>query len=570
MSGQPHSNEIDDLVFYVDEDGDDFTFYLARDKENTVFSRHAWSALRDRRRFGPAYSSPEKEFSFTEKVTIKRLGEIKATFWKNLKKPQRGSQYRFLLDKMQRTASDQSRRSQTPDEEKKCKRALMLLKKLESGKSWLEEQGELLKPILARALTECIHQDDLSKKRWAGAILKKLTEDENRTLDSLTGEAQRRPWLNLRIIEKAFPALPRTPEDGRALVCRSHNGKYLSVTFRKLKQGGGYEAKKYKPRDQRDEREKNLFSLGEYCGLVYDEVINRTNSVQHAHGLLVVTGSTNSAKSEIARGLIHLYLSANVGQRRRHLVTFEDPVEKPYSANDNIEGHPLIAIELSPRSQGTDYTPRQKETDVGLLKEALQDALRQSPAVVFVGEIRDKEEWDVLLDFAATGHLIVTTSHAGSLVEAMHKIFEARGVQTASDRAEIANKLLAVIHLRSHKIGVPGKDAREKEATVLFPALWRRTPHGVASLTLDGLASLLPHGAMERKDSRKILRNRSQATGPQINSEGPSIPSCLGRTFIIGQLSATRDLVRAFGSTDADKIRKIARSKAIEWDLLGV
>jgi hypothetical protein len=567
MSRQNHSNEIDDLVFYVDEDGDDFTFYLARDKENTVFTKHTWSALRDRVGFGASnQASPGVEFSFTEKVTIQRLGEVKNTFWKDLNEPQRGSQYRFLLDKMQRRARGQS--SLGSDEEKKNKQARTLLKRLASGKSLLKEEKEVLKPILARALTDCIHQDDLSKKQWSRPILKKLTETDNQTLESLTSEAQRRPWLNLVIIEKAFPALPRTPEKGRALICRSHNGKYLSVTFRKLKEGGGYEAKTYQPRDQRGQREKNLFSLGEYCGLAYEEVFNQTNSMEHAHGLLVVTGSTNSAKSEIARGLIHSYLSSRVGRRRRHLVTFEDPVEKFYSYDD-IEGHPLVAVELSTRSQGTDYTPRQKEIDVGLLKEALMDALRQSPAVVFVGEIRDKEEWGVLLDFAATGHLIVTTSHAGSLVEAMHKIFDARGVETAADRSEVANKLLAVIHLRSHKLGLSGKTSGETETNVLFPALWRRTPHGVASLTLDGLASLLPHGGMERKYSEKISKNKKK-TAPETSSEDTRVPSCLGRTFMIGQLSSTPDLVKAFGRTDADDIRKTARSKAIEWDLLGV
>jgi hypothetical protein len=39
---------------------------------------------------------------------------------------------------------------------------------------------------------------------------------------------------------------------------------------------------------------------------------------------------------------------------------------------------------------------------------------------------------------------------------------------------------------------------------------------------------------------------------------------------MIGQLSSTPGLEKAFGKTDADNIKKTARSKAIEWDLLGV
>lgn len=308
-------------------------------------------------------------------------------------------------------------------------------------------------------------------------------------------------------------------QKGRGLICFSFVGKYLSITFRKLKDEGGYKAKKYETNKQ-EKRKKNLFSLSEYCDLIYKEVFKKTNSTQYAHGLLVITGSTNSAKSEIARGLIYEYLSNKAKEKRRHhLVTFEDPIEEFYSKPPDKNGDPMVEIEMPAKNEhNIDYTPREKGKDAGLLRKALEDALRQTPAVFFVGETRDKEEWELLLDFAATGHLIVTTAHAGSLVEAMHKIFEARNVKTPADRSEIANKLLGVIHLRSDNIVINDK----KETTkVLFPALWRRTSRGVAALTSDGLASLLPH------------RNPTE-------EKSEDAPSCVGRRWLIEHLGAVK------------------------------
>jgi hypothetical protein len=145
----------------------------------------------------------------------------------------------------------------------------------------------------------------------------------------------------------------------------------------------------------------------------------------------------------------------------------------------------------------------------------------------------------------------VTTAHASSLVEAMHKIFEAREVNTPAERSEIANKLFGLVHLRMGSIVI---NEEGKTAEALFPALWRRTGRGIASLTSDGLASLLPH----RSENK--------------NNGGPS---CLGRRWLIDCLirSAAADLANTFSnfSEPFDKSLKLRLCKrATEWDLEGV
>jgi hypothetical protein len=256
-------------------------------------------------------------------------------------------------------------------------------------------------------------------------------------------------------------------------------------------------------------------------------------------------------KSEITRGLIYRYLvdaserAIKNKDRRPHLVTFEDPIEVLYvrDAPGKVKTPPFVAL---PSDNQIDYTPRQKPKDAGFLRDALADALRQTPTVFFVGESRNKEEWEVLLDFAATGHLVITTAHAGSLVEAMHKIFEAREVKTPADRGEVANKLLAVVNLKPGKVKI---DEQGHSTEVVFPALWHRTPRGVAGLTSDGLSALLPQ----------------RHTAEQ--------PSCLGRRWFIQELInlIAADLKSAFPAPlSAEDVAQAVRKHASNCDLQGV
>lgn len=96
-----------------------------------------------------------------------------------------------------------------------------------------------------------------------------------------------------------------------------------------------------------------------------------------------------------------------------------------------------------------DYTPREKGKDAMSIKEAVMNALRQTPKVLFVGETREIGDWSRLLDFAGTGHLVVTTAHAGSLVEAMANLLRAVEARRPTKRSEVADRTLALIHLRA-------------------------------------------------------------------------------------------------------------------------
>lgn len=108
-------------------------------------------------------------------------------------------------------------------------------------------------------------------------------------------------------------------------------------------------------------------------------------TIQHPHGLVLVTGPTGSGKSTT------LYNSlATIADGRRNIITLEDPIEF------RIEG--LTQMQIEPR-KGFDFAT------------GLRSILRQDPDVIMVGEVRDAETAKMAVDASMTGHLVFTTLH---------------------------------------------------------------------------------------------------------------------------------------------------------------
>ncbi len=111
--------------------------------------------------------------------------------------------------------------------------------------------------------------------------------------------------------------------------------------------------------------------------------------------LVLITGATNSSKSLIARGLVWKHMEKSLAEKRPrwpHLVTYsEDPIEKLAA--------PLPA---PPDLAAIDYTPRQPPIDCVNLDEVCNAALRQTPSVLYIGELREPKDIRRAVDFAGT------------------------------------------------------------------------------------------------------------------------------------------------------------------------
>ncbi len=247
-----------------------------------------------------------------------------------------------------------------------------------------------------------------------------------------------------------------------------------------------------------------LVSTLSLSDVIYDEIFDGPDRQPPCNGLVVISGATGAAKSKIARWIAHKYLGAifKPGERKPHLVTIEDPIEVWFARN------PKEAAAM-----GIDYTPREKGKgrDVDSVHIALKQALRQKPALVYVGETREKEDWKELMHFAGTGHLVLTTSHASSVQEALAHILQAVQCRSPAERSAIASRIHAIVHL------VGGLKIGDRSATL--PSVWKKTGDSLMAFISDGLSSVSPNGTSRSIMSNKILAKLSDAARRKYKDE---------------------------------------------------
>ncbi len=118
--------------------------------------------------------------------------------------------------------------------------------------------------------------------------------------------------------------------------------------------------------------------------------------VKLPHGLVLVTGPTGSGKTTTLYSL----LSTVIGTAR-NIITLEDPVEY------EIAG--IVQSEIDPDHGFT-------------FASGLRSVLRHDPNIILVGEIRDLETAQTAIDAALTGHLVLSTLHTNSAIEAIPRL----------------------------------------------------------------------------------------------------------------------------------------------------
>ena len=117
-------------------------------------------------------------------------------------------------------------------------------------------------------------------------------------------------------------------------------------------------------------------------------------------GLILVTGIAGSGKSTTLAGMIQ-YMNENV---ERHVVTLEDPVELLFTEDRCV---------ISQREVGTDTT---------CFEDGLRHALRQSPDVILIGEVRDATTVMAALEATETGHMVLSTMHTVNAAQTMDRM----------------------------------------------------------------------------------------------------------------------------------------------------
>ncbi len=122
--------------------------------------------------------------------------------------------------------------------------------------------------------------------------------------------------------------------------------------------------------------------------------------IRAPRGLILVVGATGAGKSTTLASLID-YRNAHQAD---HILTIEDPIEYVYENRLSI------------------VNQREVGNDVLSYADALRSALRATPDVLLIGEIRDSETMSAAVEMAATGHLTLATLHTSNAHQTLERI----------------------------------------------------------------------------------------------------------------------------------------------------
>jgi type II secretory ATPase GspE/PulE/Tfp pilus assembly ATPase PilB-like protein len=140
--------------------------------------------------------------------------------------------------------------------------------------------------------------------------------------------------------------------------------------------------------------------------------------LRQTNGLLLLTGPAGSGKTTtIYACLRHL---ADLGGR--HIITVEDPVEQIVPGTMQTEINEAVGLDFA---------------------RAARHLLRQDPQVLIIGEIRDEATAQLAVRAGLTGHLVISTLHAGSC----KGVFE-RLLAMCADHSAVASAVELVLNQR--------------------------------------------------------------------------------------------------------------------------
>ena len=230
-----------------------------------------------------------------------------------------------------------------------------------------------------------------AQNRMEGEIMKPSSIDP--IIDEIYGVARRQKTILDQGIDDDFSF--SVPELGRFRVNVFRQRGSLSAVIRVIK-----------------------FGIPDYRELGIPESV--LSLADNMTGLVLVAGAAGSGKSTTLACMIDRINH----QREAHIITMEDPIEYLHSHNKSIVSQREVFID----------TP-------GYL-ESLRSALRESPDVILLGEMRDFDTISSAITAAETGVLLFSTLHTSSAANTINRIVD---VFPATQQVQVRGQLAQLI-----------------------------------------------------------------------------------------------------------------------------
>jgi type IV pilus assembly protein PilB len=258
----------------------------------------------------------------------------------------------------------------------------------------------------------------------------------------------------------------------------------------------------------------------------YSAILRMSNA---ATGLIIVTGPTGSGKTTTLYAMLK-----SIDPVERSIQSIENPVEYRHGLWQQYE------IRKDAENEGEEFN------------KWLKALLRNAPDVILMGEVRDKEVAQILLDAANTGHLAFTTLHTAALALARLKRLEV-------DQQTLASVLLGILAQRLVRVLCPACKVSDSRQDTLHDLAEGRDYLGAYTPYRQG--SGCPNCDFTGYRGRRIIYELLQVNGEvrQLIEDGAA-PSAIGKRGISpgSTMWANGMKLVADGLTSFDEVRRVA------------
>lgn len=177
-----------------------------------------------------------------------------------------------------------------------------------------------------------------------------------------------------------------------------------------------------------EERAMRIHDLG-----VRPEALKAMLSWRHLQsGLIIIAGATGQGKTTLGKHLFKEYMIEGGGRG----ISIEDPIE--YLMQGRMGEHGFC---IQHEAEDEDWS------------DTIKACLRMRPSYLYIGELRSPLAALEAIKASATGHIVITTTHAGSMDEAVGRVAQlAAGAPDSGGmdyiRGEIAKSLVGLVVTR--------------------------------------------------------------------------------------------------------------------------